>query len=123
MFAPSLSKDDIHMAQKVLTVLTDDIDGGEASQTITFAVDGVTYEIDVNDAHAGDLRGAFDYWIGYARKVSARGGVARVARRAGGSSDKARLAAIREWARKNGKKVSDRGRIPASIVNEYDAAN
>src|SRR5690606_13957198 len=60
------------MAQKVKVLLIDDLDGSEADETISFAVDGVSYEIDLNSAHSAELRETFAQWIGHARKVGWR---------------------------------------------------
>jgi hypothetical protein len=109
------------MAQKVQVVLIDDIDGGDASQTVTFALDGVTYEIDLNDENAAKLRDAFSLWVGNGRRVSGRSArAARPAARAGGAEDSA---AIREWAKQNGHQVSERGRISATVRDAYNAAH
>lgn len=107
------------MAQKVKVLLIDDLDGSDADETIAFAVDGVSYEIDLNAAHAAELREAFARWIGHARRSGGRRR-ASAPRRAGGSGD---TSVIREWARENGHKVSDRGRIPAEIREAYAAAH
>ncbi|GMA22905.1 protein lsr2 precursor [Luteimicrobium album] len=109
------------MAQKVQVLLVDDLDGGTAEQTVTFALDGVSYEIDLNDKHAAELREALATWIGHARKVTGRA-AARPARRSarGGASEATQ---VREWARANGFTVSDRGRIPADVKAKYDAAH
>ena len=110
------------MAQKVQVLLLDDVDGGTADETVTFALDGVSYEIDLTAGHAAELRAAFAHWVGNARKISGRpaGRAARGARTAGGSSDATK---IREWARANGHTVSKRGRISADIRTAYEAAN
>ena len=111
------------MAQKVQVLLVDDIDGGTADETVTFSLDGVSYEIDLTAAHASELREAFGQWVGHARKLSGRT-VSRPARsgarRSSGSSD---ATAIREWARANGHNVSERGRISAGIKAAYEAAH
>ena len=60
------------MAQKVQVLLVDDIDGGTADETVTFALDGVTYEIDLTAANASELRGAVANWVGHARRPGAR---------------------------------------------------
>jgi hypothetical protein len=109
------------MAQKVNIVLVDDIDGSEATQTVAFALDGTSYEIDLNDEHAEELRNAVATFVGHARKVS-RGGAKRrtsAAASTGGASAKE----VRDWARSNGFKVPDRGRIPADVREAFDAAN
>ena len=110
------------MAQKVHIVLEDDIDGSEATETVSFALDGTSYEIDLNDENAAKLRDALAPYIGHGRKVSGgarRGGGRRSAAANGGPSAKE----IREWARANGHDVPERGRIPADVRSAYDAAN
>ncbi|MCD6639611.1 MAG: Lsr2 family protein [Nocardioides sp.] len=107
------------MAQKVNIVLVDDIDGSDATQTVTFGLDGTTYEIDLNDANAAQLREALATYVGHARKVT--GGSRRApARRSGGSGN---TKAVREWAQANGYEVSERGRISADVQQAYDAAH
>lgn len=105
------------MAQRMQVILTDDIDEGPATQTITFGIDGVTYEIDLNDEHAAALRESLSSWIEHARRVGGR----RTTRR-GASSGSGRTAKVRAWARENGYEVSDRGRVPAAILEAYKAA-
>lgn len=108
------------MAQKVNIILVDDIDGSEADETLTFALDGTTYEIDLNDANAAALREAMSGYVGHARKVS---GGARRGRKAAGSSSASNTKDVREWARGQGMEVSERGRISADIQQAYDAAH
>ncbi|MBT0993915.1 Lsr2 family protein [Cellulomonas sp. DKR-3] len=110
------------MAQKVQSLLVDDVDGGAADETVSFGFDGVTYEIDLTSAHAAEVREAFAQWIGHARKVGGRSagrGAGRQGRRtsasAGASGD------IREWAKDHGYHVSERGRISAEVKAAYDA--
>lgn len=111
------------MAQRIQVILEDDIDGTEATETVTFGLDGNTYEIDLNDEHATQLREAFAGYIAPARKVtgaSRRGrGVGRSARSDSGPSTKE----IRDWARSNGHEVSERGRVPASVREAFDATH
>lgn len=111
------------MAQKVNIVLVDDIDGNEADETVSFALDGTSYEIDLSNDNAAKLRDALAGYVGHARKVS--GG--RRGRRTGGSSGSAGsdgdTRAIREWAKSNGYEVSDRGRVSAEIREAYAAAH
>lgn len=109
------------MAQKTQILLIDDIDGASADETVTFALDGVSYEIDLASAHAAELRDSLAAWIGSARRVSGR----KVAgARSGATSRRSSdAAAVREWANANGHHVSDRGRIPAEIREAYDAAH
>jgi hypothetical protein len=113
------------MAQKVQVVLIDDIDGGDADETVTFALDGVTYEIDLNDSNAAKLRDAFALWTGSARRVSGRSSSGRSASRSSGrrSASGEDSAAIREWAKSHGHQVSERGRISATVREAYAKAH
>ena len=112
------------MAQKVQVTLVDDIDGSEAEETVKFALDGTQYEIDLSDKNAAKLRELFEPYVDAGSKV-ARGGVVvggRAARgRGGATADREQNKAIREWAKKAGKDISDRGRIPQEIVDEFHA--
>lgn len=115
------------MAQKVHIVLEDDIDGSEATETVSFALDGTSYEIDLNDDNAAKLRDALAVYIGHARRASGGGsGRGRGRGRSGGGSSNGsgtNPREIREWARSNGYTVPERGRIPAEIKSAYDAAH
>ena len=114
------------MAQKVQVTLVDDLDGSEADETVSFALDGTSYEIDLSSANAVELRDTMARWVGSARRASGRssnGRSSRSSRSSGASSDRQRLADVREWARKNGHQVSDRGRIAASVLAAYEAAH
>jgi hypothetical protein len=123
------------MAQKVQVLLvcdlhdTTDGDEVEGSETVAFGLDGSSYEIDVCEEHAGELRDAFAPYVGAARRAG-RAPVAPSQRRAGRpssgratGSDKQRVQDIREWARTNGHKVSERGRLSAAVIEAYDAAH
>lgn len=107
------------MAQKVNITLVDDIDGSEADETLTFGLDGTTYEIDLNDSNAAALREALSGYVGHARKVS--GSARRGGRKAAGSSSNTKD--VREWAKSQGMDVSERGRISADIQQAYDSAH
>jgi hypothetical protein len=108
------------MAQKVHIVLEDDLDGSDASQTVLFALDGTSYEIDLNDKNASGLRDALATYVGHARKVSG----SRRGRRSSASSGTGPSAKeIRDWARSNGHKVPERGRIPAAVREAFEAAH
>lgn len=108
------------MAQRVNIVLEDDLDGTDADETVTFALDGVGYEIDLSSDNASKLRDALAPYVGHARRTSARRPGGRPAVRAGGKRD---LSEVREWARSKGHKVSDRGRISAEIQAAFDKAH
>lgn len=83
------------MAKKVQIILEDDIDGSEAAETVSFALDGTSYEIDLSDANAAKLRDSLALFVGHAQKVSGRRGSAKKAPAAGGSTPKV----MREWGR------------------------
>lgn len=108
------------MAQKVNIILVDDLDGTEADETLTFGLDGTTYEIDLNDRNAAALREALGGYVGHARKVTAG---ARRGRKPAGSSSNTNTKDVREWARGQGMEVSERGRISTNIQQSYDAAH
>jgi hypothetical protein len=107
------------MAQRIQTLLIDDLDGGEAVGTVRFGLDGTEYEIDLSATHSDELRKALEQYLAHARRT---GGTARSAartRRAGVTVDTAK---VREWAKGQGIEVKDRGRVPANIVERYQTA-
>lgn len=112
------------MAQKVLVSLVDDLDGSEADETVEFGLDGISYQIDLSAANAGELRDALAQYVEHARRS---GGRKRSAGRPGvtrpAAVDREQNQAIRAWARKNGYAVSDRGRIPTEVVEAYHKQN
>ncbi len=108
------------MAQKIQIVLEDDLDGSKATETVTFGLDGTSYEIDLNDSNAAALRDALGGYIGHARKVTAG---PRRGRKAATTPDGASAREIREWARANGHEVPDRGRVSADVRAAYDKAH
>jgi hypothetical protein len=114
------------VAQKVQVLLVDDLDGGEAAETVSFGLDGTSYEIDLSKTNADALRDALAKFVGAARKTgrtAARASGGGRSRSSGSAAiDRDQAAAIRAWAKKQGLKVSDRGRIPASIIEQYNAA-
>jgi hypothetical protein len=109
------------MAQKIVTLFIDDIDGSEAEGTVRFALDGAEYEIDLSADHSSALRNALATYIAHARKVR---GTARVAPRGGGrrSASSVDTVAARAWAREQGIDIKERGRVPANIVAQYREA-
>ena len=107
------------MAQKVNIILVDDIDGSEASETVSFAIDGNDYEIDLNDANASKLREALAPYVAHARRASGGKRRGRTSASAGGASP----SQIRDWARANGMEVSDRGRVSEEVRAAYAAAH
>ena len=112
------------MAKQVITVLTDDLDGGDADRTIEFGLDGVNYTIDLSEKNAGKLRKTLDPYLAVASRVGRTGTDRRTGSRAAAAPSRANRdqnQAIREWAAKNGYEVSERGRIPSSIVEAFHA--
>ena len=109
------------MAQKVNIVLVDDLDGSEADETVTFGLDGTTYEIDLNDSNAAALREALSGYVGHARKVT--GGARRGRKASNASASGTNTKDVREWAKSQGMEVSERGRISADVQQAYDAAH
>ncbi|PLC10763.1 hypothetical protein AUQ48_17075 [Kocuria flava] len=109
------------MAQKVHIQLEDDIDGGPAEETITFALDGRGYEIDLSAANAEKLREALRPFVAAGRKDTATTGTRRK-RTTGASASSSETAKIRAWAKEHGHEVSDRGRIQQHIKDAYYAA-
>jgi GNAT superfamily N-acetyltransferase len=108
------------VAQKVQVLLVDDLDGSEATETVSFGLDGVGYEIDLSSGNAGQLRTELVQFVDHARKS---GGAQVRRRRQRNGAGREQSARIREWARTHGHKVNERGRIPANIVAEYEAAH
>ncbi|MET0735682.1 MAG: Lsr2 family protein [Microbacterium sp.] len=115
------------MARRIVHQLVDDLDGtvlevGDG-ETVLFSLDGVAYEIDVTDENAAALRDALSPYIAAARSISTRassGGGSQQKRRRTGQQD---YSAVREWAKSNGYQVSERGRVPASVLEAYEAAH
>jgi hypothetical protein len=114
------------MAQKVLVQLVDDLDGTSSSDisTVTFGLDGVTYEIDLNEDNASNLRNHLAEFIAAARRTGGRvkRGGSPASGTPGSGRNREQTQAIREWAKKNGHDVSDRGRIPAAVIEAFEAA-
>ncbi|WP_159499806.1 Lsr2 family protein [Microbacterium sp. 18062] len=113
------------MARKQFTQLIDDLDStpiDEGGETILFSLDGRAYEIDLSDDNAQKLRDAFAPFVSAGRSVSRPKITGRPARERSGQA-KLDLADVRAWARENGHSVSDRGRIPAVVLEAYEAAH
>ena len=121
------------MAQKVQVILVDDVDGGEAAETVSFALDGVSYEIDVSEKNASALRDALASWVGHARRVGGRSSSGRArstsssaagsGRSRGSSGGRHDLSDVRAWARENGYQVSDRRRVSSEVITAYEKAH
>jgi hypothetical protein len=119
------------MAQKVQVLLVCDLHDGEVegSETVAFGLDGSSYEMDVCEQHAAELRGAFAPYVGAARRAGrpaaspAQRRPGRAPSGRGASGDKQRVQDIREWARAHGHKVSERGRLSTSVIQAYEDAH
>lgn len=114
------------MAQKVTVSLVDDLDGSEAEETVEFGLDGASYQIDLSEENAERLRDALAEYVEHARRSGGRKRAAGRVAAAGraprtATADREQNQAIREWARKQGMKVSDRGRIPSDVIDAYNA--
>jgi nucleoid-associated protein Lsr2 len=106
------------MAQKITVALEDDLDGGPAEQTVRFGIGGTAYEIDLSNNNATAFRRQLAPFIEHARKAG-RGQSRRPGRTA---ASREHSGDIRAWAKDHGIAVSARGRIPASVVDQYQAA-
>lgn len=104
------------MAQKIEVLLVDDIDGTPATETVEFALDGSTYEIDLHDEHAKSLRAALAQYVGHARKVPGRSKSSK-------KKSNGQAATIRQWATEKGIPVPSHGRIPAEVREQYERAS
>lgn len=116
------------MAQQTTITLVDDLDGGEADEQVEFSLDGRSYEIDLSAANAERLRDSLAPYVAAARRVTGRrstGSSAGASPSSNGSSASERAAnrAVREWAIAQGMKISERGRIPSSVLEAYQNAH
>ncbi|MFI6682533.1 Lsr2 family protein [Streptomyces sp. NPDC050485] len=111
------------MAQKIVTIYTDDLTGEESEEakTHSIAIDGIVYEIDLGPDSYDKLMEAVGPFIGKARKAGRIGKGAKP--RGTGSSASGDTAKIRAWAKENGYEVNDRGRVPADIREAFQKAS
>jgi hypothetical protein len=107
------------MAKNVSVVITDDIDGSGGAKTVSFGFEGVTYEIDLADANREKLESALAPFVAAGRRIR-NGGRRGAGRPASPSVDRA---AVRAWAREAGLNVSERGRISAEVMSQYEASH
>jgi hypothetical protein len=113
------------MAREVIEKLVDDLDGGAATETVSFALDGTSYEIDLSKKNAAAFRKSLDRYIKVSRRTSAGGSRRRrAAPSANGSKPKREydITQLREWAGANDVAVPSRGRIPRAVVDQYREA-
>jgi hypothetical protein len=114
------------MAQKVQITLLCDLDDGnvEADETLQFGLGGASYEVDVCGKHAQQVRDGLQPFVVHGRKTSSASSGSSSRRRSGrAATGRDQTAGVRAWAKDKGIHVNDRGRIPASVVKEYEAAH
>ena len=116
------------MAQKVDVLFVDDLDGSEASGTVSFALDGRAYEIDLSEENAAKLRDSLATFVAAARRTGSRRPRSQRSSTSEAPAAPARpsreaTAAVRTWARENGHEVSERGRIPKAVIEAYNSAH
>jgi hypothetical protein len=113
-------RQDPDMASRTSVVFEDDIDGTKAVETLAFGLDGVLYEIDLSEKNAAKLRAILQRHANAARRIAGRS--TRGRGKAPARTERDQISAIRTWARETGRQVSDRGRLPAAIIDAYHAA-
>lgn len=107
------------MVMRVVEVFEDDLDGSSADVTLSFALDGTSYEIDLSDANAQRMREVFQPYVEAAKPVAK----AKVQKRSAGRPSGDSPAVVRAWAKANGYEVNERGRIPSNVIAAYQAAH
>jgi hypothetical protein len=107
------------MAQKVTVSLQDDLDGSPAAETVRFAIAGSEFEIDLSERNARTFRQQINPFLEHARRA---GRSAKARSESRGAASRARTSRIRAWARDHGMTINDRGRIPANVIERYEAA-
>ncbi|MGH3798434.1 MAG: histone-like nucleoid-structuring protein Lsr2 [Pseudonocardiaceae bacterium] len=117
------------MAQKTVVTMIDDLTGEEAEHisAVEFALDGVTYELDLSDENAAKLRDTLAHYTGAGRRIGGRrrAGRSASAAKTGGTAgyNRETLKSIRVWAKQNGHSVSDRGRLSAEVLQAWESAH
>jgi hypothetical protein len=109
------------MATQTTVTLVDDLDGSNADEQVEFMVDGKVYAIDLSATNSKKLREALAPFVAAARRAGGRGRSGRTTGTPRPVVDREQNQAIREWAQKQGMKISERGRIPASVLEAYNA--
>lgn len=117
------------MAQQTILELVDDLDGGQADESVAFALDGVEFVIDLSAANAARLRDTLAEYVGHARRTGGRTTRGRAGRNGstngsnGSGNRKPDVQAVREWARSQGETVADRGRVPQTLLTRFQEAH
>jgi hypothetical protein len=121
-----ISNSEDPVAQRTILELVDDLDGGKADETVTFALDGVEFEIDLSADNAARLRDTFAEFVGHARRTGGRkqrGASTAAAAKPTNGNGKPDTQAVREWARSQGENVAERGRVPQALVIRFQEAH
>jgi hypothetical protein len=117
------------VAQQTILELVDDLDGGQADESVAFALDGVEFVIDLSAANAARLRDTLAEFVGHARRTGGRTARGRAGRNGstnganGSRNGKPDVQAVREWARSQGETVADRGRVPQTLLTRFQEAH
>jgi hypothetical protein len=113
------------MSRNVSVVITDDLDGSEGAETVSFGLDGVSYEIDLGEANRAKLEGGLAPFVAAGRRSGRSTGAAGGKRRSSGrpSGPSTDRTAVRVWAREAGLNVSERGRISSEVMKQFEAAH
>lgn len=118
------------MAHKVSIDLIDDLDGSDAEESIEFALDGITYTIDLSEDNAIELRDALAHYVSHSTRTGGRKKPATprktnnhvIQQDPATANNRERSQAIRAWAREQGYEISERGRIPRDVLDAYDTS-
>jgi hypothetical protein len=111
------------VAKREKVTLVDDLDGGEADEQVQFAIDGRSYAVDLSKENSAKLREALAPFISAARRRTGRRGAVTSSAPARPATDRRQNHAIREWALQQGMTISERGRIPSTVIEAYRAAH
>jgi hypothetical protein len=111
------------VAQRTILELVDDLDGGKADETVTFALDGVEFEIDLSAENAARLRDTFAEFVAHARRIGGRKQRVGATTQKSSGNGKPDTQAVREWARSQGETVAERGRVPQALVIRFQEAH
>jgi len=106
------------MARNVRVVVSDDLDGSADAETVSFGFDGVSYEIDLSEKNRARLDKAFAPFIEHGRRVAQRRRPSAIAT----TGPRVDRAVVRAWAKEQGLHISERGRISAEVMQQYEAA-
>jgi hypothetical protein len=111
------------VAQRTILELVDDLDGGQADETVTFALDGAEFEIDLSAENAARLRDVFAEYVGHARRTGGRKQRSTGNPKPAPGNGRPDTQAVREWARSQGETVAERGRVPQALVIRFQEAH